>query len=54
MSRFLIRDGVAARCLGIPESICKEVEFAGFHVLDWRVENFEDHHRELIAYFLKP
>ncbi len=52
-SRCLVRDGVAARYLGLPESICKEVESAGFHVMDWRVEDFEDHHRELIAYFLK-
>lgn len=54
MSRCLIRDGVVARYLGLPESICQEVKSAGFQVMDWRVEDFEDHHRELIAYFLKP
>ncbi|MCK5842030.1 MAG: class I SAM-dependent methyltransferase [Candidatus Sabulitectum sp.] len=53
-SRCLVRNGITARYLGLPESICKEVESAGFQVMDWRVEDFEDHHRELIAHFLKP
>ena len=52
-SRCLVRNGIVARYLGLPETICEEVESAGFHVLDWRIESFADHHTELIAYFRK-
>lgn len=54
VSRCLVRNGVAARYLGLSECILRETESAGFTVEDWRVEDFQDHHRELIAYFLKP
>ncbi|HIE14240.1 TPA: class I SAM-dependent methyltransferase [Candidatus Bathyarchaeota archaeon] len=48
-TRTVVRKGIAGRYIGLPEDILKEIESAGFKIINWQIKKDPQHQDELLA-----